>query len=192
MIKCPPSARLSTCACSGIGRRNAQIQPLVRLSSPFPNNFCLNTSNHILMQNRTLKQTRTGVIPSCQFAFNANVICAKILRRVAYKRQAEVFVSHFKSNCVCFWQWPGDEVLPIDVAQRRRFLQIQAKDARIGPLAAQKTPCVVFSVADEAIFEMFPCYEFALRNSLQGLLRELNPGPVGPKPRIMPLDQAAM
>ena len=27
--------------------------------------------------------------------------------------------------------------------------------------------------------------------SVQGLLRELNPGPLGPKPRIMPLDQAA-
>ena len=66
------------------------------------------------------------------------------------------------------------------------------KAASIRALAAHKTPDVVFSVADEAIFEMFPCYEFALRNSLQGLLRELNPGPLGPKPRIMPLDQAAM
>ena len=121
MIKCPPSARLSTCACSGIDRRNAQIQPLVGLSSPFPSSFCLNTSNHILMQNRTLKQTRTGVIPSGKFAFNANLICAKILRRVGYERQAEVFVSHFKSSCVCFCQCPDDEVLPIDVAQRRKY-----------------------------------------------------------------------
>ena len=46
-------------------------------------------------------------------------------------------------------------------------------------------------LAGKVDLQRFSAEKQAVAQSLYGLLRKLNPGPLGPKPRIIPLDQAA-
>ena len=46
-------------------------------------------------------------------------------------------------------------------------------------------------LAGKVDLQRFSAEKQAVAQSLHGLLRELNPGPLAPEARIMPLDQAA-
>ena len=64
--------------------------------------------------------------------------------------------------------------------------QLAAEDAQLVTMGPRAVPSYALRCAARVVRNA----RFG-NPALHGLLRELNPGPLGPKPRIMPLDQAA-